>query len=269
MKRTPVDSTDVVSIGYDPIERMLEIEFHEGRIYRYMEVPQDIYDHFMKADSYGGYFNSYINGYFRYRRVEADGTEKKYDGIAMVTGNARKFSYLTRALDEFGIPAEQLDLPVDEIQSDDSEKIAIHKAKQAYKLAGRPVVVNDTYWSIPALGGFPGAYAHEMVKWFKPDDWLNLMRDKTDKSVTLTGTLVYYDGKKTKIFSRPRWATFVDEARGGKVGSSLEHVLEMRGFEGKTMAEMAEEGIPSFDPKESIWYDFAKWYNMQRKLKLV
>jgi inosine/xanthosine triphosphate pyrophosphatase family protein len=269
MKRIPVESSDIVSIGYDPKERTLEIEFHGGRIYRYLDVAQDIYDHFLKADSYGLYFNSYINSHYRYRRVNEDGEEKKYEAVAIVTGSPRKVVYLKRACEEFAIPVEQLDLPIDEIQHDDPEKIALHKAKQAHRLAGRPVVINDTYWSILSLRGFPGAYAHHVVKWFKPVDWLALMKDKKDRSIVCTGTLVYYDGKRSKIFSRDRHGTIIEEARGGAKGSSLEHVVVMQGFEGHTMAEMAEQDVPSFDPKESIWYDFAKWYNMQRKLRLV
>ncbi|HEY5667535.1 MAG TPA: KTSC domain-containing protein, partial [Candidatus Saccharimonadales bacterium] len=97
MKRTPVESSDVVSIGYDAKEHVLEIEFHEGRLYRYLEVPQDMYEHFLKADSYGGYFNTYINGHYRYRRVNGDGKLQTYEGVAIATGSARKVQYLKLA----------------------------------------------------------------------------------------------------------------------------------------------------------------------------
>lgn len=269
MKRKPVESSDVVSIGYDAKERTLEVEFREGRLYCYFDVPQDIYEHFLKADSYGGYFNSYINGHYRYRRVQEDGSVKKFDAVGFVTGNARKLHYLRLACDKYEISVEQLELDIDEIQSEDPAKIALHKARAAYKLAKRPVVVNDAYWSILALRGFPGAYAHEVVKWFKPEDWLAVMAGKTDRAIVCTGTLVYFDGKRSKVFKRDRFGKILEEARGGSVGSSLEHVVEMVGFEGKTMAELAEEGTPSFNVDESIWSDFAKWYNVQRKLRLV
>jgi XTP/dITP diphosphohydrolase len=266
MKRTPVDSSDVVAVGYDPAERVLEIEFQQDRVYRYMDVPQDIYDHFVKADSYGGYFNSYINGYFRYRKVEGQG-EKKFDGIAIVTGNARKVEHLRKACEGFGIPVEQLELEIDEIQSDDPEKVALHKAKTAYRLAKRPIIVQDTFWSVPALGGFPGAYMAHMNKWFKAEDWIALMAGKSDRTVTSTGVIVYYDGKKSKVFNKTRWGKIAEAPRGEK-GTPAERVTIMQGFE-KTNAELADEGKLSYKEDESVWYDFAKWYNMQRKLKLV
>jgi XTP/dITP diphosphohydrolase len=266
MKRIPVDSSDVVAIGYDAKERILEIEFQEGRIYRYLEVPQDIYDHFVKADSYGGYFNSYINGYFRYRKVEEGG--KKFDGITFVTGNKQKVEYLRQACEPFSIPVEQLELEIDEIQSEDPEKVAIYKAKDAYRLAKRPVIVQDTFWSIAALGGFPGAYMAHVTKWFKPEDWLALMANKNDRTVTNTGVIVYYDGKKTKIFSKSRGGVLIEEARGGASGTSFGHVVIMNGFD-KTLAEFADEGKIAYKEDEAVWHDFAKWYNMQRKLKLA
>ncbi|MEK7152549.1 MAG: KTSC domain-containing protein, partial [Patescibacteria group bacterium] len=86
MQRIPVDSSDLVSIGYDEATRVLEIEFGEERLYQYFDVPLSTYEHFMKADSYGGYFNSHINSYYRYRRVNEAGDEKKYDAVAFVTG---------------------------------------------------------------------------------------------------------------------------------------------------------------------------------------
>ncbi|HEU4914055.1 MAG TPA: non-canonical purine NTP pyrophosphatase [Candidatus Saccharimonadales bacterium] len=266
MKRTPVESSDVVSIGYDPVERILEIEFREGRIYRYMEVPQDIYDHFVKADSYGGYFNSYINGYFRYRKVEG-GVGKTYDGIAIVTSNVRKVEYLRKACESFGIPVDQLELEIDEIQSEEPEKVALHKAKVAYRLAKRPIIVQDTFWSVSALGGFPGAYMAHINKWLKPEDWMALMHGKADRSIASIGVIVYYDGKKSKVFNRTRWGTIVEEPRGTQ-GSPLEHVIIMQGFD-KTNAELAGEGKLAYKEDESVWHDFAKWYNMQRKLKLA
>jgi XTP/dITP diphosphohydrolase len=265
MKRTPVDSSDVVSIGYDPKDRILEVEFREGRIYRYLEVPQDIYDHFLKADSHGGYFNSYINGYFRYRRVEERGAKPK--SLAFVTGNSRKFFHLQKACEELGIEIEQLEFDIDEIQSHEPEKVALHKAKAAYRLAGRPVVVNDTFWSVPALGGFPGPYMADMNKWLKVEDWLALMSGKQDRTIVSTSVLVYYDGKKTKSFKKDRWAKIIDEPRGEK-GSPIEHIVVAEGFT-ETLSELSDQGKPSYQADDSIWHEFAKWYNMQRKLRLA
>ena len=48
------------SVGYDPTEQLLEIEFHHGRIYRYSSVPEFIYRGLMVSKSKGSFFNSRI-----------------------------------------------------------------------------------------------------------------------------------------------------------------------------------------------------------------
>lgn len=267
MKRIPLESSDVVSVGYDPAERLLEIEFHEGRLYRYMDVPQDIYDHFLKADSPGGYFNSYINGYFRYRRVEADGTEKKYDSIALVTSSARKFRTLQAALEQYGLAAEQLEVPIDEIQSPDADEVATKKVKHAFRLAGRPVIVQDISWNIVALHGFPGPYMHDVANWFTADDFLRLMAGKTDRTVIRTDILAYHDGKRTKLFKTDYVARLAETAEGK--GLSIDELVIMPGRL-ETVAQAHEhEDIATTGIEGSVWAEFAKWYNMQRKLRLV
>lgn len=70
MQRTPVDSSDLVSVGYDPLTRILEVEFKENRVYQYLDVPKDIYEGLLRAESYGRYFHTYIIAYYRYRRVQ-------------------------------------------------------------------------------------------------------------------------------------------------------------------------------------------------------
>jgi non-canonical purine NTP pyrophosphatase (RdgB/HAM1 family) len=265
MQRLPVDSTDIVSIGYDPKVRILEVEFKEGRVYQYLEVQPDEHRLLMKADSIGQRFQASIMGHYRYNRID-DGVKKQPIGqpLAFVTGNTRKVQDLQNALAEFKLPAEQLDLPVDEIQSHDPEAVAIAKAKHAYKLADRPVVVNDTFWNILALRGFPGAYMSYVAGWFKAEDFLKLMEGKPDRTIIGTDTLVYYDGDRTKIFSQNHTGKIATEARGN--GLSIDQVLIING-ETKTVAEVAEqEGRSCIDPDNNIWHDFAKWYNLQHRL---
>lgn len=60
MKRISVHSSNLASVGYDPILRDLEIAFHSGGIYQYSGVPESIYQGLLSASSKGTYFNSYI-----------------------------------------------------------------------------------------------------------------------------------------------------------------------------------------------------------------
>ena len=64
MQRVPVNSTNILTIGYDRESLMLEIEFKTKRVYRYSNVPPHIYSGLMKATSHGKYFQDYINNVF-------------------------------------------------------------------------------------------------------------------------------------------------------------------------------------------------------------
>jgi hypothetical protein len=58
MRRIPVRSTSIASIGYLPAERELEIKFRaSGDVYRYFDVPGEEYAAFLAAESKGTYLN--------------------------------------------------------------------------------------------------------------------------------------------------------------------------------------------------------------------
>lgn len=263
MQRITVDSSHLVAVGYDPAKEVLEVEFQEDQIYRYLDVPSDIYEGLLHADSYGQYFHAYIDKHYRYRKVEPG--EESSQMLAFVTTNVQKFSFLKQACDEVGVAVEQLRLEVSEIQSDDPEKIALAKAKEAYRLVRRPVAVNDLFWNIIALRGFPGAYAKEVAVWFKPEDFLAVMADKKDRSVSRTETLVYYDGRRHKTFSYTTWCKITDEPRGK--GPSLMQLVVPTGKD-QTIAEI-EEGDSPLGANDTVWHEFARWYKVQQKLGLA
>lgn len=60
MQRIPVPSSNLAAIGYDPDTEILEVEFLNGSVYEYKNVPQVVYDELMSSSSHGTYFNSQI-----------------------------------------------------------------------------------------------------------------------------------------------------------------------------------------------------------------
>jgi len=69
MDRTPVRSSNIRSVGYDPASRTLEVEFHSGGLYQYSDVPENIYHGFIRAASKGSYFHDHIKGRYPDRQV--------------------------------------------------------------------------------------------------------------------------------------------------------------------------------------------------------
>ena len=70
INRIPVESSDVASIGYGEKKMILEVEFHSGSIYQYLNVPEAVYKSFMSSNSKGKFINSDIKGKFSYNLIK-------------------------------------------------------------------------------------------------------------------------------------------------------------------------------------------------------
>jgi len=60
MERQSVESSNLASIGYDAENEVLEIEFNNGGVYQYFDVPENVYEELMSASSHGQYFDRNI-----------------------------------------------------------------------------------------------------------------------------------------------------------------------------------------------------------------
>jgi hypothetical protein len=69
MNRVRVKSSKISSIGYDQEKHVLEIEFQTGSIYVYDNVPTDINEALMSAESHGKYYLKYIKDIFSSHKI--------------------------------------------------------------------------------------------------------------------------------------------------------------------------------------------------------
>jgi hypothetical protein len=65
MRRERVKSSVILAVGYDAKRKVLEVEFHSGRIYHYLDVSRRDYDALRASDSVGKYFNHVIKTKYR------------------------------------------------------------------------------------------------------------------------------------------------------------------------------------------------------------
>ena len=68
IKRIPVASSNIASVGYDKEAKILEIEFHHGAIYQYVDVPENVFEEFMSSPAMGSYFMNEIKSKFKCRK---------------------------------------------------------------------------------------------------------------------------------------------------------------------------------------------------------
>jgi hypothetical protein len=58
-------------VGYDEEQQILEIEFTNGAVYRYFDVPTQVYRGLMAAESHGRYFHQHVRGEgYRYQEIK-------------------------------------------------------------------------------------------------------------------------------------------------------------------------------------------------------
>lgn len=67
--REPVESSALAAVGYSKRLRALEVEFRDGLIYRYEEVPLVLYRQFISAESKARFYNKNIRGKYHCLRV--------------------------------------------------------------------------------------------------------------------------------------------------------------------------------------------------------
>lgn len=69
MERTPVTSSNVAAVGYDPDTRTLEVEFKSGAAYSYSGVPAEIHRSLVESPSVGAYFSANIKDHYPTTRL--------------------------------------------------------------------------------------------------------------------------------------------------------------------------------------------------------
>jgi len=60
MARVELQSTSLTAATYQEHGAVLELEFRSGAIYRYIGVPEPVYQGLLSAESKGRYFNQHI-----------------------------------------------------------------------------------------------------------------------------------------------------------------------------------------------------------------
>lgn len=68
MNMIPVNSSNLVAVGYDKSTQTLRIKFNSG-IYDYYNVPESIFNGLLSAPSKGQYHHAHIKNSYRFNRI--------------------------------------------------------------------------------------------------------------------------------------------------------------------------------------------------------
>ena len=179
--------------------------------------------------------------------------------ITVVTGNKGKAAEVAAffaGVDEVTSASVEMTEP----QTDSLEEVARAKAKQAYAVLKRPLIVDDTGLFIEALNGFPGPYAAYVQDTIGNSGILALLSDEENRRAYFETVIAYADESGIYTFS-------------GKVCGNISHAP--RGNEGfgydpifsagdKTLAEMSIAEKNTMSHRAHALISFKEWYVSQR-----
>lgn len=178
--------------------------------------------------------------------------------VNFATGNSRKIAEARKSLGQYSIGVIAVNVEIDEIQHHDPAEITKAKARAAYEVTHEPVVVQDTSWSVPALGGFPGGYMKDVANWWQPEDWMRIMEGK-DRTIICLEHVAFCDGDVVRHFEARYEGVFVAAPKGSD-GNATDKVVSLYA-NGKTLAQMHDVGdIASASDGLEHWQQFADWY---------
>lgn len=175
--------------------------------------------------------------------------------LFFITGNQIKVQEAQKYCE--GITFIQQKIELQEIQNSDIAAIALDKAQKAFEITKKPLVVSDNGWLIPAIKGFPGPFMKYINQWFEPQDFLNLMLYKTDRTIIARDVIVYMDKHGHHVIQRDMSGKILYTPKGAS-GHSLDKVISFSPS-GKSIAEFKDEGGFGFDDTENAWHLLSQW----------
>ncbi|HWQ60469.1 MAG TPA: non-canonical purine NTP pyrophosphatase [Candidatus Fimivivens sp.] len=158
------------------------------------------------------------------------------NSITYITGNPGKLAEVKRYLDQ---EVEHVSLDLPEIQSLSSKEIVEKKAREAYELVGKPVLVEDVSLVIHSLGGLPGP----LIKWFEQalgEEGICRLVDGKDRSCTASVLYGYFDGREI-IFAEGEMKGSVSDVPRGDNSFGWGPIFVVDGMNDRTYSELTNE----------------------------
>ena len=87
IKRTPVESSNVASVGYSRHLHALEIQFVRGAVYRFLNVPAGVYRELLASASTGHFIAENLRGKYEFLRIRPRRNDGREADRLAVRGN--------------------------------------------------------------------------------------------------------------------------------------------------------------------------------------
>ncbi|MBR9679196.1 MAG: hypothetical protein GON13_02930 [Nanoarchaeota archaeon] len=184
--------------------------------------------------------------------------------VMFVTSNVSKFALAKRVLEKNGIGLLQTELDIREIQSDDIEEIAVDKAKKAFAILKKPLIVDDSCFVLKKFNTFPGAFSKYVLKSIGLSGIMKLVDD--DRHCAFNSILVYIDDKCVRIFKLedPGTVSFkISDVNLPEAWSDLWKIFIPEGYNNTVsdMNDVERNSYYSSFQEVTHYQKFADWFN--------
>ena len=164
-------------------------------------------------------------------------TSNKYmKSITFITGNAAKAEYLK---EYFKQPFEHMKLDLPEIQSLDLREVVEDKAKRAFAIVKKPVLVEDVSLVLHGMKKLPGPFVKLFETALGDEVICTLATQIGDRRAHVEIMFALYDGKDMKIFNGEMDGRIAEEP-AGESGFGWDVVFINDGYD-VTRAQMGKD----------------------------
>jgi XTP/dITP diphosphohydrolase len=117
-----------------------------------------------------------------------------------MSGNAHKIAEVQRILGPVGVDVVAVSKKIEELQTEDVERLVRDKLVKAFEAIGRPLFVEHTGLYLSGLNGLPAGLTQIFWDRLLADRFADLVAGLGDAKVTAKTVLGYCDGRKIHLF---------------------------------------------------------------------
>lgn len=159
--------------------------------------------------------------------------------IRFLSSNVNKIREVEAILGPVGVNIVAAPIKIEEIQTEDVQRLVRDKVLKAFEQIGRPVFVEHTGLHLPGLKGLPGGLTQIFWDRLEADAFVSLVQSLDSNIVTAKTVIGYCDSKTIHYFEGEVSGTVPDVPAGSRA-FQWDCVFVPKGFS-QTFAELGQK----------------------------
>ena len=180
--------------------------------------------------------------------------------LLLVSGNRHKEQEMSKILGEYGIKLRRRALPIQEPDLESLERVAEEKAKQAFALVKRPLIVEDTGVYFDAYKSFPGLFAKRMYLSLGFPGLLKLLEGRKRTGHFKVAVTYIWEKSKFKTFTGKLPGTFTTRVHDRNRNVLPYEKIFIPLGKKKTLSSVSREEKNTFSHRAIATEKFGKWF---------